>query len=460
MPELDLRQSLSDIAYSAGVASHPHRPTEIRRIGMRRRRRRTALVTAGSAVVVAATAVGAVAISPIGDDSTQPIAPPSTDSPSVPTPSETTPSETPLPSPAPAPTGAADAPFLLDSDIDAQYGDLDPGRFFDEPELECSLHGIDPRQAVDVGLTVWTTESAAVTVREYVFEFPGTAEADAAVGMTGAPWELCSPGAEPGQEVVGPLAVKGPEEAFHYAIATPETGEVLGSYDEVAIARHGSVALALVLTSGDTPDASLTLIPDWLLVRAVAEATDTVGEGRVAVGPSPAEFLPDREIQRVFGAGLSSGSYSGTPEGDPCWAGVNLANAAGRQPIQTEWNEKGDDPTLQVKQVVMSYASATEANAAVAMTGSPWDLCAPSGGTDSSLFGPEALAIADEGFRYAWGTQPHVPGNYYEAVVARRGPVVVVLDYWSVGTVPEGLAGVIPDELVNVALDRAAQAAN
>ena len=64
--------------------------------------------------IVAATAVGAFALSPLGDDSTQPVTPPSTDNPTV-----TTPSETPTPTETPSPqvTGLATDPFLPDSEV-------------------------------------------------------------------------------------------------------------------------------------------------------------------------------------------------------------------------------------------------------------------------------------------------------------------------------------------------------
>ncbi len=275
MRELDLHRSLSEIAYSAGVAAHPGRGAEVRAAGVRRRRRRTALVAAGSAVVVAATAVGALALSPIGDDSTQPVTPPSTDSPTV-----TPPSETPTPTETPSPqvTGLAADPFLPDTAVQGLLGpDYGAAVRFDEPEWECTLPGIDVTNARDLRLARWSTEPGD-SLSEYVMQFDSAAAADAAVASTGGVWDMCRPPElEFGGSLAGPTAIRAGDEAFAYTTIQPATAEAAGFHTEVQIARVDRVVVVLQLFGQGEPPAA-PYLSEAFARQALGYATGGVAE--------------------------------------------------------------------------------------------------------------------------------------------------------------------------------------
>ncbi len=271
MPELDLRQSLSEIAYTAGVASHPERAAEIRGLATRRRRRRTALVAAGSAVVVAATAVGALALSPIGDDLMRPVSP-STASPSTlsDSPPPTTPSPTSSPS---AEAGLAAAPFLTDSTVLGELGDsFQPGFIPGGLELDC-WPGLDLSGAQNVQLKRWL-EQGATSLSEYVMEYDTVAAADAAVSMTGEVWTACvPPELDLGGSLSGPSELPARDEAFEYTTVQPQTAEAAAFYREVKIARLGRVVVVIDLFVDGPPPAEAYLSQS-IVTRALERATN------------------------------------------------------------------------------------------------------------------------------------------------------------------------------------------
>ncbi len=292
MPELDLHRSLSEIAYAAGVASHPERAANLRGVATRRRRRRTALVAAGSAVIVAATAVGALALSPLGDDATQPVAPPSTDSPSAPTPSETP--RPPTPTSPSGEAGLATDPFLTDSTVTGELGDaFQPGFIPGGLELEC-WPGLDLSGAENVQLKRWL-EQGPTSLSEYVMEYDTVAAADAAVSMTGEVWTACvPPELDFGGSLSGPSALSARDEAFEYTTTQPQTAEAEAFYREVKIARQGRVVVVIDLFVDGAPPAEAYLSQS-IATRALERATDASRVASATPTPDPG-WLRSRDL--------------------------------------------------------------------------------------------------------------------------------------------------------------------
>ena len=450
MPELDLPQSLADIAYSAGNASHPHGPAEIRRLGARRRQRRTAFVAAGSAAVVAATAVGALAISPMGDRPTVASVGPDI--------TATAPAERSASKPAPstprspAATLAAD-PFLTDATVLRELGStFQPGFTPSELEVDC-WPGIDVVGAKNLQLRRWL-EVGPNSLSEYVMEY-GTAEAaDAAVSGNGKVWSACvPPEVEHGGALNSPTPLGAGDESFAYTTSQPRTAETDAFYTEVQIARMGRVVVVLHLfVSGDPP--ATEKLPQSLAQEALAYATGAM--------PKAATETPAPDEAWVHAGDLPARPFVTWTEGPVATRRSDFGFTVCDQDLSpsengvTRQEEKsfGDEGAI-ATQTQLLFGAEDAASGYVASFERLFKECSTAQAAEVTVraVSSDGLPISAWELKLAAADSSQSQGTYYG--IARSGSVVTVIE---LGALPESADIDMADDdfvlLVETATDR------
>jgi len=273
MPELDPTDLLHDLADRARVASDPLAPVAVRRLGARRRRRRTVLAT-GGAFVVAGLAAVAVAVLPT-DPRSAPLPPTG--------PAPTTASTTASPEPQPSQVALPADPFLRDEDLGSiglytgffRTG-IDAELTSQDRVVDC-LPDLTTLGASQVRAAQFSTDLEG-TVLETVLRFPDADAADSVTARLRAIPSSCEPRWPASVETVGQVAdVMVADGGFQFPrLLVPDPSQDLGSegsFTGVAVVREGNVVVVLTFRAfGDPYGGERPAWSDSQLTAALARA--------------------------------------------------------------------------------------------------------------------------------------------------------------------------------------------